>query len=335
MSPSRFFVFVCACALLAACVCEGPEYAEAQRPGQPPQPGNPQPKQPQPPKMPQQPPFQPQPQFQPQIPQAELQKFQSIVWQEGPCTAKMRNIAQVNVPKGFKFTDETGTGTIMDLTKNLRQPADLGTLCPSHYNPFILQDDWFLVYSWSEVGYVKDDDKNSLNGDAIMQELRNGQAQANPQLAARGYPQLELVGWKQTPFYDPQTNTVSWATHIREIGRVGSDNVNYNSRLLGRGGYVSANLVIAPHLLDGELPKYKEILKATTFQPGQKYSEWRSGDKVAGYGLAALVTGGVVAAAAKSGILAKAGKLIIYAVVAVVAGIGALFKKIFGGSKSA
>src|SRR5262249_19029916 len=135
-------------------------------------------------------------------------------------------------------------------------------------------------------------------------------------------------------FYDPQTNLLMWATRVRD-NRGGMETINYNTRILGRGGVMSVNLVISPNLLQRELPKYKDIVKATSFQPGQKYSEWKAGDKVAAYGLTALVTGGAVAVLAKSGFLAKFGKLIIAAIIGIIGGIGVVFKKVFGRQSTA
>ena len=54
------------------------------------------------------------------------------------------------------------------------------------------------------------------------------------------------------------------------------------------------------------------------------------GDKVAEYGLTALIAGGVGAAAAKSGILAKMGKGIIAALLAAIAGLRSLAARLFG-----
>ena len=62
--------------------------------------------------------------------------------------------------------------------------------------------------------------------------------------------------------------------------------------------------------------------------------KWRTGDKVAAYGLTGLITGGVVVGAAKSGLLAKlvallaAGAKAIYvAIAAFLAWIGRLFSR--------
>jgi uncharacterized membrane-anchored protein len=268
--------------------------------------------------------------------QNEIAQFKAIQWQTGPCTATMDNIGQVKVPAGYKFTGKAGTNTLMDLTRNLRNPKDMGLICPVTWDPLQLGNtDWFSVFVWEDIGYVKDDEKASLDANAIMQSLRQGNEQGNQQRARQGLPELELVGWEQQPFYDPQTNLLSWGTRARQKGQiVVGDVINYNARILGRGGVMSVELIITPEHLQRELPKYKEIVKAFSFLPGQKYAEWRPGDKVATYGLTALISGGIVAAAAKSGLLGKLGKFIIYIVVAVFVGIGAIFKKVFGGRAS-
>ena len=257
----------------------------------------------------------------------------NINWQYGPCTADISGIAQVKVPEGYKFSGVEGTRALLEFTQNIPTPRDLGVLCPNHWPG---RDAWFLVFEWDGIGYVKDDEKNNLNADAIMQSMRNAQNADNQQRQAKGWPTLEMVGWEMPPFYDPQTNNLTWATRIRDNHPAGPmEAVNYNSRLLGRGGVMSANLVISPELLPGTLPKYKEIVDGFTYLPGQKYSEWRSGDKMAAYGLTALVAGGGAAILAKSGWLAKFGKVIIVGGVAVIAGIGALFKKLFGRGENA
>jgi uncharacterized membrane-anchored protein len=76
------------------------------------------------------------------------------------------------------------------------------------------------------------------------------------------------------------------------------------------------------------LPGYRALLADYSFQSGHRYAEYRQGDKVAQYGLAALIAGGAAVGAAKLGLFAwlavffkKAWKLIVVAVVAVAAGL--------------
>jgi uncharacterized membrane-anchored protein len=46
---------------------------------------------------------------------------------------------------------------------------------------------------------------------------------------------------------------------------------------------------------------FKDKLSGFDFNQGERYSEYRQGDKVAEYGLAALIVGGATAVAAKKG----------------------------------
>ena len=89
---------------------------------------------------------------------------------------------------------------------------------------------------------------------------------------------------------------------------------------------MSATLVGSEEQVLGGMDAYKEILSGHQFVPGQRYAEFRSGDKVAKYGLTALITGGAAAVALKTGLFKKFWKLI------VVAGAGALalLKKLLG-----
>ncbi len=261
-------------------------------------------------------------QMHPQVQQA----LKEISWQRGPCTVDVGSIAQVKVPQGYKFTGAAGARRLLEAMKNPTSPRDLGLLCPDNLG-------WFVTFEFDSIGFVKDDEKNNLDANAILESLRKGNDAGNEERRQRGWPTIDLVGWEQPPRYDPQTNNLTWATRLRSPN--GIEDVNYNTRLLGRGGSMSVNLVTAPAQLQATLPTYRTILTGYSYKPGHRYAEFRQGDPIAQYGLTALVAGGAAALAAKSGFLAKFGKVIIGGIVALFAGIGALFKKIFGGRTTA
>jgi len=75
----------------------------------------------------------------------------------------------------------------------------------------------------------------------------------------------------------------------------------------------------------GSPPKYKDSLAGFNFKTGNTYAEFRQGDKLAGYGLTALVAGGAAAVAVKTGLFKYIGKFLIF----ILAGIAAFFKKIW------
>jgi uncharacterized membrane-anchored protein len=85
----------------------------------------------------------------------------------------------------------------------------------------------------------------------------------------------------------------------------GGESVNWSVRVLGREGVMNIDLVLAPEGLDAALPEFEKVIDSFQYEDGQRYAQFTSGDKIAEYGLAALVVGGGAAIAAKTGLLSK------------------------------
>jgi uncharacterized membrane-anchored protein len=78
--------------------------------------------------------------------------------------------------------------------------------------------------------------------------------------------------------------------------------VNYNTYVLGCEGYISLDLVTAVSSEEHDRPVALQLLAAIEFKDGKRYADFNpSTDKVATYGLAALIAG---VAAKKLGLLA-------------------------------
>ncbi len=238
----------------------------------------------------------------------------------GPAKVKLGTQSELDVPEGAQFGDAATTRRILEESGNLTSGKEMGIL---------LNDEASVIFDFDSIGFVKDADKEALDADKILESLRAGQDEANKELTRLGRPNLELAGWKVLPHYDPTTQNLEWGILVqnKETKR---QSVNYNVRLLGRRGVVEATLLVSPERLENQLTWFRKALSGHKFIAGEDYASWRSGDKVAAYGLAALVTGGVVAAAAKSGFLAKAWKFILIGLVA----LGGAVKKLFGGNKA-
>jgi uncharacterized membrane-anchored protein len=269
--------------------------------------------------------------------------FESIEWKSGPIQGRLSSIATINVPEGCRFAEEKGAQTFMEVTENPPSGEEVGVLlCEAALTSDSTEASrWFVIFEYDASGYVKDDEKTELDADKILATLRRGQAEGNKERRKRGWDELTLDGWIKAPYYDQTTNNLTWATRI--LAR-GDTTVNHSVRLLGRGGVLKVDLVIGPSEFESALPKFDSVVSATTFTPGQRYAEWREGDKVAAYGLTALVAGGAGAAAMKlglfgklwkviAGIFAAAGKALIAGVVAVAAWIRSLFARKPKGSE--
>ncbi len=255
--------------------------------------------------------------------------FDSLPWiKEG--TGELGDKAELKIPAGFRFGATDTAVTLLRVMGNIPDGSELGLVGPDDL-------DWFVVYDFEEVGYVKDDDKDDLDATKMLRSIRDGTKGSNEVRKSRGLPEVEVIGWAIPPRYNPDTQVLEWATRLRfkdpDDGS-SSESINYRTKVLGRKGVMNVIVVCGADELEQVLPAYQEMMKGFSFVEGERYAEFRSGDRVAEYGLAALVVGAGTAVAAKAGLFAllfgfikKGGKLIILGVVAV----GAALARVFGG----
>lgn len=244
-------------------------------------------------------------------------ELKKLDWKFGPAQGDVAGVANIVVPKSSVFLGAAGTRRFLELNGNLTTDNSY-TFAPSNLS-------WFSVFNFDPSGYVKDDE--TLDPDELLSILQKNNASANEERTRRGLETLVLEGWYVAPHYDVQTKRLEWATKLRNPS--GVIVVNYTIRLLGRSGVMNAVLVSNPGNLDNDIKAFKGSLASFSFNAGQRYSEFRAGDKVAEYGLAALIVGGAAAAAAKSGVIKSFGKLIIFGVFGGLATAWAAIKRMF------
>jgi uncharacterized membrane-anchored protein len=235
---------------------------------------------------------------QPSAQDEQWAQLAKLDWKIGPTQGDIAGIAAIVVPKDLVFLSSAGTRRFLELMGNLGVDDNF-TFAPSNL-------DWFSVFSFDPSGYVPDDEK--IDPDALLDILKKGNVAGNEERKKRALETLVLEDWYVTPHYDVQTKRLEWGTKLRQAS--GGVTVNYSIRLLGRTGVMSAVLVSDPTSLDKDIRSFKTALAGFNFNSGQKYLEYRTGDKVAEYGLAALIVGGAAAAAAKSGAFKFLGKFI-------------------------
>jgi uncharacterized membrane-anchored protein len=250
------------------------------------------------------------------------QALSKLNWVRGPAKADLFGKASIQVPEGYVFLNPADTAKFMTLNQNLSGEREY-LLAPDDLH-------WFGVFSFSDDGYVKDDEKIDASG--ILSSIKENTEEANKERRNKGWGQMHITGWKIPPYYDPETKRLEWAIDANDDN--GSAVVNFNTRILGRGGVTSAVLVADPGTLDKAVVEFKQSIKAYDYNAGERYAEYKPGDKVAEYGLAALVGGGAAAVAVKTGLwktivaAAVAGwKVIVAAVVGAFAWISKRFKR--------
>ena len=249
-----------------------------------------------------------------------------IDWMDGPITARLGDVAEVKVPAGYRFTGKEGTRKFLELTQNPPSGNELGTIVPMSSKKDDSEDSgfWFVIFEFNEVGYVKDDDRDKLDADALLKSLKDSTEESNKERAQRGWPAYHVTSWYKAPYYEVATKNLTWAMQgYAVVDNKQDPSVNYSVRMLGRRGTMNADLVLAPDLVNKVVPNFEKLLTGFSFLVGSSYSEFRPGDKIAEYGLTALVAGGATAVALKTGLLAKFWKLIVAGLV----GLGAALKR--------
>ena len=254
---------------------------------------------------------------QPRDPQDVIRQIQELAWLRGPAEASIGSLATITVPKGLSFLDGPNTRRFLEL--NLNPPRD------NHYTLSSQDYSWFAVFYFENSGYVKDNEK--LDPDALLKSLKDSDTRANDERKRLGMPAIHTVGWHVPPHYDGETKRLEWGVQLRQSD-VGAQVVNYTIRILGRRGVMHVTLVSDPQDLDKDIVVFKSALGGYGFVAGERYAEFRTGDRVAEYGLAALVLGGAAAVATKTGFGKALIKFIGIGVVALFGAITAFWRKL-------
>ena len=210
------------------------------------------------------------------------------VAQVGPIVVTLRDQARLNLPDGYVFIPPPEAERVMKALGNTVDDTFLGLVFPNG------KEHWFVVAEYQPSGYIKDDDAKDWDVDKLFDEIKNGTEAANKQRSDAGFPELDVVGWIERPQYDARTHRLVWSLSAKGRGAAANEpqTINYNTYVLGREGYVSLNLVTDSDAIDVAKEHAKELLGATEFQSGKTYTDFApSTDKVAEYGLAALIGG--------------------------------------------
>lgn len=245
-------------------------------------------------------------------------------------------LAVVKLPKEFRFI---GPERAIAYLKEQGSSGEgvLGIIAPQKDSP----ETYFVVCRYEDCGYVTEDDADKINPSDLLNSFKEANKEQNEERIAQKIQPYYVGGWAEPPRYDKASHQMIWAIEVKDVDSAEApvDTINYNTRMLGRRGVLSMNLVTEPKELDLGKAKVATLLQNVKYNKGQTYAEYVPGtDKAAGYGLAGLILGGgAMAAAAKFGIfgaLWKWGlgillvlkKFIIIGIVGVVAVISKLFK---------
>lgn len=175
----------------------------------------------------------------------------------------------------------------------------------THYLDIYLTDDSSYTVNidkFIDDGFIKGDDWNDVDAEKFLKELRQASIENNKVRIKNGYSAVEDINWHIKPYYNKTLGYVFYSLLVKFDN--GSETYNSTAMVLGRKGYTDITFLFKDniaHLMPAEIDK---VVKSFQYNQGLQYSDFKSGDKIAAYGVGALVAGSLgIKGLAKAGIL--------------------------------
>ena len=255
----------------------------------------------------------------------------------GPSDVALIDQASLKLPANYFFIPKAEGARVLRALGNVVSDTNLMGLVVGERQG----DRWIVVIRYAKEGYIKDDDARNWNAAELLQTIRDGVDATNKDRAARGFAEMQVIGWVEPPVYDATSHRLVWSVLAKDKDQPDGapKNINYNTYALGRDGYFSLNLLSSSDRIANEKSAAHELLADLSYNAGKRYEDFSATtDRIAEYGLAALI-GGI--AVKKLGLLALAGasvlkfaKLILFGVAAVGAVVMKLFRRKPPGSSA-
>ena len=240
-------------------------------------------------------------------------------------------VATLHLGEQYHYLAPAETNQLLQMWGNPPDEETQGTILPADVNPFS-EGGWAVFLTYVDDGHIDDPDANEIDYDDLLKDMKEGTEDSNAARKKAGYPEMHLLKWAEPPRYDAAGKRLYWAKEISS----GDDfhSLNYDVRVLGREGVLSMEAVARMDMLEQVRTEMRPLLDVAEFNEGYRYAEFNSKtDRMAEYGLGALIAGGV---AAKLGLFAKLGVFLLamkkFIVVGLIA-IGSFIAKLFGKKK--
>jgi uncharacterized membrane-anchored protein len=224
----------------------------------------------------------------------------------GPRAIRLLDQAQLQLGPDQVFIPAAEANRIMTSLGNPSSPRRYGLIISRRRGA-----PWMVDVGWTKEGYIRDGDAKEWKPDELLANLKQGTEAGNSERVARGLPALDVIGWVEKPNYDPVTHRLLWSLAVRERNAPANlpQSINYNTYALGREGYFALDLITGSDSIAADKVVAHRLLGSLAYLPGKRYEDFNgSTDKVAAYGLAALI--GAVAAK-KLGLLAIIGLFLV------------------------
>ena len=261
-------------------------------------------------------------------PQATAPAGPELKYQTGTITLPNK-VATLHLGERYRYLDPNETNKLLMAWGNESDTTTQGTIIPVDVDPWS-QTGWAVILTYDDDGHIDDSDAAKIDYDDMLKDMKEGTEDHNGERKKAGFEAVHLIGWAEKPHYDASAKKLYWAKELSFEGTHGNT-LNYDVRVLGREGVLSMNAVAGMDRLEQIRGEMQPLIGVAEFNEGYRYGEFnKKTDRMAEYGLAALVAAGV---GAKLGLFAKLGALLLafkkFIVIGFIA-IGAFIKKLFG-----
>lgn len=219
--------------------------------------------------------------------------------------------SQINIPNS-KASINLEDFYYVDILENYRQVQQLmywsnGIEYPrtTHYLDIYLSDQNSYVVNIDKFigdGYIKGDDWSQVDPNEFLKELKSASIENNKERLKNGYNIVQDIRWHIKPEFNKDLGYVYYSLIVTYDD--GSETFNSTAMVLGREGYTDLTFVFKEniaHLMPNEIDK---VVQNFDYNSGVQYSDFKAGDKVAAYGVGALVAGSLgIKGLAKTGAL--------------------------------
>ena len=201
------------------------------------------------------------------------------VWRVvGPAKASLGAIADIEVPQGYRLADEAGARILLERMKNPVPDGLIGILAPE-------SGKWWMVLTFADVGYVKNADQERIDPAAVLKAVQKRNETQNSERTEQGMASIVSVNWERPPVYDAAGHSLEWA--LRAETRL-SKVINGTVLLLGRRGVLEV-ITVQPYEVPSDSIPLQQLIKNIAFKEGQRYADYKNGDKIADTSLSQLM----------------------------------------------
>ncbi len=242
--------------------------------------------------------------------------------------------ATLHLGERYRYLNPVETNKLLVAWGNFGDDTTQGAIVPLEVDP-LEGNGWAVILTYLDDGHVDDADAAEIDYDEMLVDMKADTESSNKARSEAGFGTVRLIGWAEEPHYDSAARTIYWA---KELDFEGSQahTLNYDVRVLGREGVLSMNAVAGIGQLDQIRVDMRPVISMASFNEGYRYADYDAkSDRLAEYGLGALVAGGL---AAKLGMFGKLGVFLLAFkkfIIIGLAGIAALLAKLFGKKKDA